>query len=134
MDRYYFIDHTADIRLVVESSNIKQLFATALKGMNELLDPIISDDEVQTVEIMIESNSIELLLIDFLSEILYLSNKNKSIYKVNKIFEINNKTIKCELYGSKIERFAEDIKAVTYHEAELIEEDGLLKARVIFDL
>lgn len=134
MDRYYFIDHTADIRLVVESSNINQLFATALAGMNELLDPVISDEDVNIIEIMIESNSIELLLIDFLSEILYLSNKNKTIYKVKKINEISNKTIRCELYGSKIKRFSEDIKAVTYHEAELVEENEIFKARVIFDL
>lgn len=134
MSRYYFAEHTADIRLIIEADNLKNVFSLGLMGMNELLGATITDLIIEEKHITIESCGIDVLLIDFLSEILYLSNSNKAIYTIKEIFEINEKKIICKLSGKKIKKFTEDIKAVTYHEASVKEEDGIIKARVIFDL
>ena len=75
------------------------------------------------------------LLIDFLSEVLAISNIQKSIYCGVYFPYISETRVIATLYGTWFDNFDEDIKGVTYHEACICRnKEGKLETSIIFDL
>ena len=136
MHRFEFLPHTADIRMLVEASTIQELFEAALEGMNAVLHPDdISDPDQQTYNLQISSLDTTSLLIDFLSDVLTTEYERKTIFNFIEIHQLTEKNIEAGLLGSKIKHFAEDIKAVTYHEANVHQNaKGNWETVVIFDI
>ena len=66
-------------------------------------------------KIKISSPDLGALLIDFLSEVLYLIQTNKEIYTNINFKRLTDTELEGELMGRETKRFGEDIKAVTYH-------------------
>jgi len=73
--------------------------------------------------------------VDFLSEVLYLIQTQREVYSDVKFKKFSDTEIEAELIGQKVERFEEDIKAVTYHNLEIRQkEDGSWEATILFDI
>lgn len=133
-----YISHTADIRLKATEETLPQLFITCLKGMNELLKPGFCDQKKlpeMTATIHIQASDSTVLLVDFLSETLTHSNLNKAVY-CDCLFEnISDHELIAILEGQKVDGFDNDIKAVTYHEADVqLNEHGDFETIIIFDI
>ncbi len=84
-------------------------------------------------KITIKSLNLNTLLVDFLNEILAKSQIEKVIYFVEKIKIAGNK-LQAELSGTKVDKFDEDVKAVTYHEVDIKKEGEIWKTRLILDI
>jgi SHS2 domain-containing protein len=108
----------------------------ALLGMGENMKPEIKKPEEKVKrEIRITSQDFTALLVDFLSEVLYLSQVNKENYFEAKFTKFTDKEIEAELSGQKVERFNEDIKAVTYHGLDIRQKkDGGWETVILFDI
>jgi len=133
--KYEILEHKADLKIRVFGKTKEELFSNALLGMTESLKPDVKSDEEITRQIKINSPDLPALLVDFLSEVLYLIQTNKEIYNNVKFKKITNTEIEAELFGQKVERFGEDIKAVTYHQLDIHrKEDGTWEATVLFDI
>ncbi len=130
MRHYEIRPHTADIRLKIEGSTLKELFMSALEGMAEILKPGFcknkSSGEIkETIEI--SAPDLTSLLIDFLSAVLTLSYERRAVFcgavfcavKFANVAEKKEYSIQARIFGSKVNEFDEDIKAVTYHDAEV---------------
>jgi len=137
---YHFLPHVADIRLKVEGDSLEKLFTASLEGMNNLIKtsscPAGKTDE-ESLKEKIEISSIDAtsLLIDFLSEILTYSQINKAIYCKVKFEKLTNNFLSATIFGKSVDAFDEDIKAVTYHEAEIKkDEKGIFSTIIIFDI
>ena len=135
MENYKILDHPADIKVQAFGKTKEELFINALKGMSEILKSEIKDKN-QIVKNRIEINSIDLdnLLVDFLSEVLYLTQINKRIYNDIKFFKFSDKGLEGELSGYQIESFEEDIKAVTYHGLKIEKKNNQYQATILFDI
>jgi len=135
MIEYKILDHTADVKVQAFGKTKEELFLNALKGMAEVMRPEIKNEE-QKMKNRIEVSSIDLdnLLVDFLSEVLYLSQINKRVYNDVKFFKFSDKGLEGELSGYNIKSFGEDIKAVTYHGLKIEKKDGFYQATVLFDI
>jgi SHS2 domain-containing protein len=135
MEKYKILEHPADIRVQAFGKIKEELFISALKGMSEVLRPKIKDKN-QIIKNRIQVNSINLdnLLVDFLSEVLYLTQINKRIYNDIKFFKFSDKGLEGELSGYEIESFGEDIKAVTYHGLKIEKKSGQYQAIILFDI
>lgn len=121
---YEFLPHTADVRIKVESDSLEQLFCEAVDAVMEYLKAEISEGgKPVTRTIEVESIDRSGLLIDFLSQVLGDSEIYDEVYKVNKIIELTDTEIKVEVTGRPIVSRSEDIKGVTYHEAD-VKKDG----------
>ena len=149
MRSYEFLPHIADIRLKAQGDSLEELFTAALEGMGNLIKsnscPFKEEDNT-SLELRITSNflkeKIEIssidstaLLIDFLSEVLTYSQVNKSVYCKIKFEKINNNFLSGTIFGKSIEKFDEDIKAVTHHEADIKKDaEGNFYTIIIFDI
>lgn len=137
MREFKILPHTADIRLKVKADSLPELFIAATEGMMKILkESWIADKELRIKRIIqVKSPDKTALLVDFMNEVLYQSQVNKEIYiKVN-LLEFSETALKAELIGQKIDGFDEDIKAVTYHEANIKQnEQDEWETIIVFDV
>jgi len=139
---YKILEHPADVRIQAFGKTKKELFLSAMRGMNAILKPQIKSQKPASpagglkVKSKIKVKSIDLnsLLVDFLNEILYLIQINKEVYNDVKFTKFSDIELEGELIGNKVESFSEDIKAVTYHGLEIKQKNGLYEATVLFDI
>ena len=132
-DRFEILEHKADLKIRAFGKTKEELFLNMIKGMTESQKPEILPEKVKR-EIKIKSFDLEALLVDFLSEVLYLIQVNKEIYNDIKFTKFSDTEIEGELFGQKVKRFGEDIKAVTYHSLEVYQKNGTWQAIVLFDI
>ena len=135
MKRFSLIPHTADIRLFVEASTLEDLFQVALEGMTHIISPHRCPlQKTTSFTLTISAPDKTILLIDFLSEVLTKIYLTKHLYCQATFASLTDTTLHAQIKGHKIEKFAEDIKAVTYHEALIVERNKLLQTTIIFDI
>ncbi len=134
---FEFLKHTADMKMIVRAGNLKSLFKEALKGMAFAQKSKILPEEKLIKKRLVEIQSTDrtALLVDFLNEVLAQSQINKEIYLDVKFTEFSDVKIKAEIYGICVDKFDEDIKAATYHEADIKQNKrGAWKTIIIFDV
>ncbi len=131
---YEILEHTADLRIRIFGTTKQQLFLNALKAMTFIQNPDLSEESVVR-KVKIKSSDVSFLLVDFLSEVLYLTQTKKEAYLGVKFREFSDTFLKAELDGRKVKRFKEDIKGVTYHELEIKQQkDGTWETTILFDI
>ena len=134
MEKFEIMPHTADLEIRVWGEDRKELFLNAFLAMSEALKAEAEEGGVKR-RIKIKSSDFESLLVDFLSEVLYLVQAKGEIYKKIIFQKFSEKEIEAEIFGKKAERFGEDIKAVTYHNLNIRQkEDGIWEATILFDV
>lgn len=136
MINYEILSHPADLKIKVFGRTKEELFSNALLSMMEAKKPELNKDpKIKNRKIKIKSADIELLLVDFLSEVLYLSQINKEAYIQVQFKKFSDFELTGLLKGKKAERFGEDIKAVTHHDLEIKQNlDSTWEATVLFDI
>jgi len=134
MKKYKILEHKADLKIRAFGKDKKELFLNILKGMTESQKAEKLKTKVKR-QIKIKSLDLLALLVDFLSEALYLSQVNKEVYFDVNFKKFSDTEIKGELIGQKVKRFGEDIKAVTYHSLEIKRtKKGIWEGTVLFDI
>lgn len=133
-----YLPHTADIRMLIEGETLQKLFMAGVKGMANILKENICDQTYKfNHKTRIKTSSLDdtNLLIDFLSDVLTHTYTNKTIYcKVN-VLSIEKYHIVADVFGIETNDFDEEIKAVTYHEAEVKKnKNNQWETCVIFDI
>lgn len=138
MQRIQFTPHAADIRLQIEADSRERLFQAGLEGMNNVLKPSFCNDNPDLIiETMIRLRSTDLtgLLIDFLSDVLTESLTQRAIFCRIEIEHFRPNQLAAWLFGAPVDGFDEDVKAVTYHEAEIRQNaGGNWETTVVFDI
>jgi SHS2 domain-containing protein len=127
---YKFLEHTADIRMEVEAQSLKEVFESAFLGVMYYLggeNPKLNGQVKRLINISAVDRTN--LLIDFLNEVLASAQIHKEIYTEVKFnfFPGENDTgelfLEAEILGGEAESFLKDIKAITYHEANLVKDE-----------
>ena len=129
---YYEVDHTADIAIAVSGDSLASLFQEALFAMQEIAGVKLHQIKGKPSQSIIEANSPESLLVSFLSEGIFLLEKNQWP-EVSGLKIVENKlTFSCQLYHCATT--GKQIKAVTYNQMEIIKHSGLFSTMVVFDV
>lgn len=133
---YELIEHSADIRILVKAENLELLFQDSLMALAKIMCSKDFNFECYELSEFIEIESIDstALLIDFLSEALSLMHREKAIFSVDEIIDFTEINLKAKLKGFKINSFDEDVKGVTYHEADVRIIDNLFQTFIILDI
>ena len=135
--KYQFLPHTADIRMKIEAETLPLLFSAGVKGMSQILkeDQCHKNHfEVQKV-ITVSSSDVTCLLIDFLSDVLTYCYTEKAVFCEVNFMEFSHQLLAAEVSGRSVDGFDEEIKAVTYHEAAVSQNNkGIWESIVVFDI
>jgi SHS2 domain-containing protein len=142
MGHFRQIDHTADVALKVSAENREDLLVTAAMGWRDLVldENEISGGQERSIEVTAES--IEELLVNFLSELNYLLIVKRWI--TARVIEIDLDedsqqmklfaTLAGEPFDAEKHEIRTEIKAVTYHQMEVRQRGDRLGTTIVFDI
>ena len=138
MKSYEIIPHVADVRLQAKGASLDQLFENALEGMNRILckdyDRFLNK-HLFAKEIAITAYDTTSLLIDFLSEVLTLSHIHHAIFCKIEFKKLSDTTLEAKIFGTKTKEIEKDIKAVSYHEAQIKKnKKSFYETTLVFDI
>lgn len=129
------IDHTADWALRVMGRDLNELFVHAARGMNSLL--VANPDKVplsHTKELELEAFDRETLLVDWLSELAYWAEDEQLIFPDIRLDINDDLRLTAGIRGGRVNSLQKHIKAVTYHDMEIIETETGLAVYIVFDV
>ncbi len=133
MKKYEFLEHPSELKIRSFGKDLPEVFVNSALAMMEFLFGKVSKNKIQHEWIEVEADNLESLLIDWLADILYLSNSKKRIYLDYKVLEFSNHKIVADI-GSQKALAKDEIKAVTYHELSISKQNGLWQATVVYDI
>jgi SHS2 domain-containing protein len=135
---FEIIDHTADIGIVAYGTDMKQIFANAALGLFNLMADLDKIKEDFRREIELSAEDVEVLLVEWLNELIYIVDVEHVIFKRFEIEELTGTQIKARCFGEKIKpgqhKLKREIKAATYHMLRINKDNSSYKVQVIFDI
>ena len=127
------IDHTADLALRVWGQDFYDLLEAAAKGLYHLLNVKVFEDTSHEYSFSIEMDSKEAVLVDFLNELLYLCEEQQMMFS-NFTISQDARSLNILAKGKRIASLGRNIKAVTFHELEIKEQQTRLITTITFDV
>ena len=140
--QYEYLEHTADIKFLAYGNTLEEVFENAALAMfNVMIDTGKVSGETAR-EISLKSPDLEYLLVDWLSELLYLFEVDEIVFRKFQVKEIrdegNEYSITARASGEKFypesHPFETEIKAVTYNQLEIEKTADGWKAQVVVDI
>jgi len=141
---YHYLEDigTADIAFEATGRDLAELFSDAADAtMNVMIDNLDAIEPRETRHIELSSDGIEMLLFDFLQELIYFKDAERLLLRVRdvRIEERDEKYfLKAETAGEPLDAARHhqraDVKAVTLHDFSVEKENGGWKARVLLDI
>ncbi len=129
------IEHTADRALRIYGRNLKELLLNAAGGLNSLMGAVDDIDSVQEKKsVEIEAMDAESLLVEWLSELAYWAETEMLVFSKFDLQNVSPTHVKALIYGRQVTQMEKHIKAVTYHNLEIVKTDKGLAATVVFDV
>jgi SHS2 domain-containing protein len=133
---YEELEHTADIRLRVRSPSPDALFAEAALAMMNIIYGVSCPGTVErTIELRAENT--ENLLLDFLSEVLFLSEVEYIVFSSVTVHIAGN-SLKALLSGEPFDqerhRGGTEIKGISYSGLKIVKEDEGYVLDILFDV
>jgi SHS2 domain-containing protein len=138
MRRFEILDHTADIGLIVYGEDLKTLFENAGEAFFHLITDLKKVRQRVEKRVEVRGEPLERLMVDWLSELLYLHDVENLLFKRFKIESVGEEGLKAVVKGEPFQEgvhvIKTEVKAVTYHRIEVRKENRKWRAQIIFDL
>lgn len=132
--RFAEIDHTADIAIRVWGSDLSELFANAAYGMTCQVADVEDVELAAERKITVEGQDLEMVMVEWLGELLYLQERDGLVFKEFDILEVTSRGLRALARGGPVEDYHGHIKAVTFSELEITETDGGYATTIVFDV
>jgi len=138
MKAYTLIDHTADVGIKAYGKSLSEAFQNAAKGMFDIITDKSEIENIGQYNIKLEADDLEQLLVDWLSELLYIHSTKNIVFGFFKVdLDEKKKTLSATIFGEKLDmgkhKIGSEIKAVTYHMLE-VKKRKPFYVQVLFDI
>jgi SHS2 domain-containing protein len=141
---YHYLEEigTADIAFEATGRDLPELFKDAADAtMNVMIDNLEAIEPRETRHIELSNHQIDMLLFDFLQELIFFKDAERLLLRVRNI-RIDEKDkkyfLETEAAGETLDAARHqqraDVKAVTLHNFSVEKENGGWRARVILDI
>lgn len=142
MGEYRQIDHTADLAVRVSGNSLEDLFNTAANAMVDLAINDVKIKPVSRKDFEFSAHTSEELLVNFLSELNFLLQAKKWIFRSIRTFQMkpqtNNLFLELVVEGGSPKagnfQIQTEIKAITFHGLEIKESGGKFETIIVFDI
>ena len=129
------VDHTADWALRINGRSLSDLLLNAAHGMNYLLlgdDAQVELRETRTLHL--DAIDAEDLLVSWLGELAFWAEMEQLVFTEMALTNVTATSLDATLRGGPAPAMQKHIKAVTYHDLEIVETAVGLSATVVFDV
>ena len=140
MKKYEVLEHTADVAIRAYGKDLNEAFENAACGMFDIITDINRVNAVGEYKVVLESLDLEQLLVDWLSELLFIHTvKHVMFSKFGVTMEEKEGRWRLEgiargeSYDEKKHPYHTEVKAVTHHILKIEKANGY-KIQVLFDI
>jgi len=146
MKDFEFLEHTADLKFRATGGTLDECFENSARALWTAILKLETVTPMEQREIVSEATSLEVLLHDFLSELLFLFETQEMVFndfrvkirgdvKIRKDSSyILNATVGGEKINPERHKIETEIKAITYHEMLIVEDEEGWSATVLCDI
>ena len=131
------LEHTADIGFHAWGATPGELFANAAQAMMAIATDAEPAPDAE-IDVEVSGPDYESLMVNWLSEILYLFDAGIFAPAVFRVLEISGQKLRARLSGERRDPPRHPwkliVKAVTYHQLAVAERDGRWQATVFLDI
>jgi SHS2 domain-containing protein len=134
------IEHTSDTGFEVTGSSLAELFTNAALVFSQLIWNLEANQDGERLEeeITVTAGDAGELMVNFLQEILYLSDARGMVCTGVRLTAISESSLTAMAWGHLFEPGRDEellgVKAVTYHQLFVGQENGRWRARVLLDI
>ena len=118
LQKYQYIDHTADLGIKVFGDTLAELFENAAFGLFDNITNLEKVSPNSEFSIEVQATDREALLVNWLSELNYLFLTRKELFKSFHVTEMNDEYLTATVEGEKLDidrhEIYTEVKAVTY--------------------
>jgi len=125
MREFEFLEHTADLKFRSFGKTLAEAFGNAGKAVFAAITDLSKVETAASRKITLEAESLELLLHNFLSELIYLFSVEELLLKKFdvRILRVDTYQLHAIVWGEKINRsrhqLFKEVKAATYHDMKI---------------
>ncbi len=129
------IEHTADYALRITGRDLAELLVNAARGMVSLMvtDPAALPTEVEQ-SLELDALDAESLLVEWLNELAYWAEIEGLVFHRFELHRVTLTALQATVRGGHTPELQKHIKAVTFHNLQIIETDDGLETTVVFDV
>jgi SHS2 domain-containing protein len=131
-------DHTADVGLRARGETLAELFEALAEGLARFICPPAGPGAAETKTVRVEAEDVEALLVDFLWQVMTAVQFERLVVDRCRVREIDEGHVAAELCGQRFDpgrhEYANEVKAVTYHQLRVARDGGRWTGQVILDL
>jgi len=132
----------ADIAFEATGATLEEMFVSAGHAtMQVMVGDLATIRQVETVQVELEQQGVEMLLFDFLNEIIFYKDARRLVLLPTEVTIVpsgDEMTLRAELRGETLDggrhRMETDVKAVTLHRFSVKEIEGGWQATVVLDV
>lgn len=132
------IEHTADLGIEIEAADLSGLFSEAAEALYGLVADSDDINPKEKIAVSAMGQGWEELFHAWLCELLAQFNLKGFVGKHCEMVSLMPERVEGLIRGECLDlerhRFYTEIKGVTYHQFKVWQEDGMWRARVIFDV
>lgn len=136
--KFQILEHPSDLGIEVRGSTLEEAFSGAAAGLISIILDLTSVESKIEKEININAEDIEQLVVKWLSEILYLYDGQHFVCSEFNIRQLKrnylNAIVRGEEFCEKKHHPRLDVKAITYHQLLVKEDDKNVIIRVFVDI
>ena len=136
MDKYRFLEHTADAKFQAFGKTMEEAFGNAALAMFKvMIDPKDVKPKIEKT-IKAEGQDEKSLLYNWLEELLFLLDSEGFLLNKVKEMKIKGDTLQAKVVGDNAKDYSThgDVKAVTYNDMEIRKEKNKYTVQVVVDI
>jgi SHS2 domain-containing protein len=123
MDQFRILEHTADVGFEAFGSTREEAFVNAARALIHLIVDLEVIDAREEVSVQVQGTDPESLLVNWLSELLYLHDAEGWLFRDFEILNLQDDSLRAFARGEKFHPARHQakllVKAITYHQLTL---------------
>jgi len=140
MKEFEFLEHTADLKFRSYGNSLSECFINCARAFTHSLVDLDSIEKDKERELKVEGDELDMLLHDFLSELLFLFETENLLFSEYRIDMeegegyVMRASVRGEEYNPGKHQLKTEIKAVTLHDLYVKKMEGKWVAQVLCDI
>jgi SHS2 domain-containing protein len=132
--RHSFVEHTSEVELRLDAPTLAALFVEAGRALAELMLVEVTGPEMVRERVTVAAPDRAALLAAWIDELIFRAEIQKAVFTRFDVARIDEREIDAEIGGIADPVIKTAVKAATFHDLRVAEENGRWVATVVLDV
>ncbi len=135
---YELFDHTADIGIRVRADSLEGLLQPASEALYTVIGELFPGGDPSSIAVELSDSESSILLRDYLAELLFLLERDNRLATAVEVARFCDGSLEATVQTERVDParsvFHHEVKAITYHQLDIVATPGGVEATIIVDI